>query len=443
MADLSESSPDRRGAVTKRRAAISLLLLLLSVPVIRGCAIQGLVRPVRVAGGSMAGQLYGPHLLVRCLDCGFEFRCGEQYVPTSRMVVCPNCGCADNQAASKVRHSGRRVLIDRWAKWVHGPQQWQPTAFALENETGTVAVKRLVAQGPGELEIRDGNVFVDNVIQQKSLQEFRQIRILVHDDRYRPLRTSRLPDRWRGSQPDSHWVKTEAGYTCQPKPQATAGEIDWLQYVQWTCWPHPSPPAARTDPAPVFDHYAYNQSLSRSSLHRVTDLLIQFQVTLEGAGSLWLRANDGSDRLRLQLQYPAGVCRVWRDSDVIWQAKKRLQKQPSTIEFAICDQQVLAAINGDSLCEISFQPNSELEAASPTPLAIGAERLLVQLESIQIYRDTHYQGPAGEDRWIAPQRLGPQQWFALGDNVPASIDSRRGGAIEESAILGPVVLFGD
>ena len=40
----------------------------------------------------MAGQLFGPHLRVQCRDCRFQFRCGEEYVPASLMVVCPNCG---------------------------------------------------------------------------------------------------------------------------------------------------------------------------------------------------------------------------------------------------------------------------------------------------------------------------------------------------------------
>ena len=114
----------------------------------------------------MAGPLYGPHLSVLCDDCGITFCCGAEYVPESQTAVCPNCGYTENRLDATTVRVGKRVVIDRWSRWMHDAEQWQTVAFAAPQDPGRLAVKRLVASG-GQIEIRDGDVFVDGQIQRK------------------------------------------------------------------------------------------------------------------------------------------------------------------------------------------------------------------------------------------------------------------------------------
>ncbi len=437
MAD-PQSTGEQKTPRLARRAWPLLLLLLLLVPLLRLVAIQGGIYPLRIAGGSMAGAFFGPHFLVQCHDCGIVFHCGVEYVPASRLAVCPNCGFAENRLEPAARTSGRRVVIDRWAQWTRGPTAWQAVAFTSAQDPDYLVVKRLVARGSGRLEIRDGDIFVDGQIQQKTLDQLRQMCILVHDDRFRPIRTAGLPARWHGAKADSRWHATPTGYRHDASSRAPTPAIDWLEYTQWACWTNPAPPIARTGPAPIVDHYAYNQNVSRNGLHPVGDIMLRCKMTLRGIGRVVLRADDGTDRFQLELDYPEPRCRLRQNGRVVWRGRHTGYRQPWSIEFAVCDQRVLAAINGGNLLEQPFEPTALPSRRCAAPLALAAVGLPMEVESLQVYRDVYYLGPNGQRHWDAPQPLGADQWFALGDNVPVSADSRHTGPVNSDAIIGSV-----
>ncbi len=401
----------------------------------------------------MAGELYGPHLFGQCQDCGISFRCGLEYVPSELMAVCPNCGFNQNRLELTARKAGKRVVIDRWADWMRGPKIWQAVAFSSPHDSNYLIVKRLVAHGKGEIELHNGDLFVDGRIQRKSLDQLRQMRILVYDDHYRPTRSPKLPTRWHGKDADSRWRLTSTGYvhdrasvecgSSQPPPGDPVASIDWLEYTQWTCWLNPAPPLPRTGPAPIVDHYAYNQNLARSGLHPVSDIMLQCKTTINGTGQIVFRIDDGVDRFELELGFPDLLCRLWHNESVVWQGQRALQRQPWSIEFAVCDQRVLTAINGRTLLEHSYEPSDIPRRTISTPLALGTTGPKLEVESLQVYRDVYYLGPNGQRHWAVPQPLGPDQWFALGDNVPVSIDSRQTGPVSADAIIGPVYPLAD
>ncbi|MBM4094591.1 MAG: hypothetical protein FJ276_35075, partial [Planctomycetes bacterium] len=245
-----------------RRMAWCGLLLCLAGLLVRVGALQGWFRPIRVVGGSMAESLYGPHLRVRCQDCGIVFRCGVECPPADNLAVCPNCGYRRNQVDPHAVTRGQRVLIDRWAHAWGGSRAWRAVAFRSPLDPDRLEVKRLVAGNAGQVEIRDGDVFIDGQIQRKSLEQLSAVRVLVHDDRFRPTRDPSLPARWLARREDSQWTTTGSGYSFKPPPGAGSRAPDWLDYQQWTCWPNAYPGNTRCTLAPILDHYAYNQSLS-------------------------------------------------------------------------------------------------------------------------------------------------------------------------------------
>ena len=160
---------------------------------------------------------------------------------------------------------GQRVCIDRWARLVHGLDTWQAVAFRGPSDAEQLTVKRIVASGPGRVVIHDGDVYLNGHIQQKNLANSAHLRILVHDDNYR----SPLANRWQSAQSTSRWKPTPRDMGRPPFPAPTQS-IDWLDYVQWTCWPQqfagsqPHRARAHFRPRPLQPQPVPRKSASRS-----------------------------------------------------------------------------------------------------------------------------------------------------------------------------------
>lgn len=436
----SERTPG--GAPPRRRPRAwlpgAILLILALLALLRYGTFQGCVRPVRVVGGSMAAALPGTHYHCVCRDCGCPFRCGMRYVPQSEQFTCPNCGFPDNRLQDSERRAGSRVLIDRWAHYRHGPQRWQPVALRWEHASEQIAVKRVVATGGGRVSIRRGDVFVDGKIQRKTLSQLRRVRLLVHDDRYRPRLQPDLPARWQGRGASSNWRISPRGYAVPRNDEVACPQhIDWLEYQQWLCWAAPAR-SPRTGPVPIVDIYAYNQSVSRGQLHALDDLMLQCQLRVSGRGCIVLRIQAAASQFDLSLAYPETDCTLRHNGAIVWQGSRPPEPMPWKLEFAVCDQQVLAALNTTPLFAWPFEPGDSPARPDQPPLAIGARGVQLELDPPAIYRDIHYRGPREESVWTAPQPLGADECFVLGDNVPVSVDSRHWGPIDRRQIIGPV-----
>jgi signal peptidase I len=406
--------------------AIAAALVLLRLTL-----IQGWVRPVRITGGSMADTFYGPHFSVTCRECGARFRCGTEFPPAQDLATCPNCGCGDNRVDAAQPAPGQRVLIDRWAKAVHGVHTWQAVALRAPQDSHQLLVKRCVARGPGQVEIRDGDVYVNGRIQQKTLAQLRDSRVLVHDDRHR----SPLANRWQPRQCASQWKPVSTGYESATDPTS---RIDWLDYLQWTCWPHGSPEIGRMQSVPIFDQDAYNQSLSRGNLHPVPDIMVACQLQIGGTGKCILRLTSRSDDFEWELSAAADDCLLRWNGNCVARVRPPSRPSPWTVEMAVCDHRALGAVDGAVSFDFTYEPAVGRTVEDQPRLSIGALGALVQFEAPQVYRDIYYLGPGGAQYWQAPQSIDDTEWFMLGDNVPISIDSRLWSAVAERDILGPV-----
>ena len=428
---------------TRRRVFVwSVLIVAVLFVGLRLILVKGWLLPIRIAGASMADVLPGPHCCIRCRDCGFSFRCGAEFLPIGELAVCPNCGYTENPVDVRHMSPGQRVLIDRGRQAIHGNQTWSPVAFRADRGEQKLTVKRIVAAGNGTVEIRDGDVYLDGLIQQKSLAQLRQVRILVHDDRFRPSLDPKPPPRWRPTEASSGWQTTETGYAITWNQRRQGPAIDWIEYAQWTCWPNAGLALDRTEPVPIFDHYAYNQSLSRGSLHRVADVMLWCQLELRGTGRGFLRLQDGGHEFTLELEPGSRRCLLREDDVLVAEMLCEPTRQPWTVEMALCDHRVLAAVEGMGLSPHCYEPSAATHASTLPSIAVGVVGLDGQFLAPRVYRDIYYLGPGGARRWRAPKAMTPGQWFALGDNVPASVDSRLWSAMDDDAILGPVIPWG-
>ena len=247
----------------------------------------------------------------------------------------------------------------------------------------------------------------------------------MHDDHFR----SPLANRWQPAQSTSRWKPSSTGYATDPAIR-TRSVQDWLHYVQWTCWPNSSPAVRRTEHGPIFDHDPYNQSLSRGNLHPVPDIMLACQLQLDSGATCVLRVTSRADEFAWEFRPAESACQLRWNGSLVAQAAYAGSVAPSAVEMAVCDHQLLAAIDGSIVFEFDYRPSSGPSADDQPQLSVGASAGSVRLESPQVYRDVYYWGPGGATHWEAPQAVAASQWFVLGDNVPVSLDSRLWAAID-------------
>jgi signal peptidase I len=449
-----ESNPGLLMLLSRKNlaAAAAILALLLAV---RLGSFQGLVRPVRIAGASMAETLRGGHFQLPCGDCGFPCRYDAQRPPTKSRVVCPNCGHGNRDLERAERLPGQRVLVDRLAYRYHAPRRWDVIAMRSHDDPDYSEVKRVVGL-PGErISIRQGDIYVDGQIARKTLPQFRDTAVLVHDSGFEPRRTRDLPARWQATT-DSPWNRIARGFSCSSTvPRGT--EADWLTYHHWRCFASPLP---RSDEYAVLDNYGYNQDESRQ-LHRVRDLLLVAHLRLGdevvgGGGSITLRGYDGHAWCRAVLEFPARRASLWRGGDWVTSATlpPAAYARHARLEFALFDRQVILAVDrrvvlawqNDGAAGGGDENRAPEVTASSHSFGIATDGLTVSIGRLQVFRDVYYLDPRGLGRdWAAATPLGSDEVLVLGDNVPVSRDSRHweqpGVPVER--ILGPVIRLGE
>jgi hypothetical protein len=416
-------------------AVLVLLALLLAV---RLWAVAGLARTVRIEGPSMAPAWLGGHYQVTCEDCGLEFKCDAEHAPPSGVASCPNCGFRDNLLREENLRPGQQVVIDRWPHLFAGPRRGDVVAAADPYDPGSFVVKR-VAGLPGErLAIRGGDLFISDEIVRKSLRELAAVRVLVHDSRHRPQRSSGLPERWQSDRASMGWHAAPGGYRYESPARSKDESFDWLSYHHWLlCASH-----SRTKLSPVLDHDSYNQAAPREQ-NAVTDVLVSCRVrTTSASGQFAFAASDG--RQRFEAAFDPGARTVVLTIDGREAARDKLPahfaRRGALIEFGLCDEQVLLSIASREVLRHAYHRPRGEQPDPLHPLAIGTRGIGLEVTDLVVWRDVYYLPPSGlAGEWHADQPLAAGCYALLGDNTTVSIDSRQWSAgVPAGKILGRV-----
>jgi signal peptidase I len=90
-------------------------------------------------------------------------------------------------------------------------------------------------------------------------------------------------------------------------------------------------------------------------------------------------------------------------------------------------------IDGSELFRYDYESGIELSGAAE--ITLGTSEAAASFEKIHVYRDIFYTCE-GEHAVRGAQELGPDEYFALGDNSASSKDSRRWGTVPAQNMLG-------
>ncbi len=427
----------------RRRILIITAFATVSVVIVAVFArYQGLVLPVRIASGSMAEALLGPHRVVQCSQCGFAFRCGVDTEAPLDQATCPNCGFAGNELSGQAVFGGDRVLIDRCAYWFDKPQRGDIVAIVDPVDRTQLAVKRVGGLPSESVSIRGGELFIDGEVHRKSRDEALELATLVYDDTFRVDSEKDLPTRWDADTEATAWTPSDRGFVWK-STDAASGQGDWLTYRHWRCY---ASPHRRTEEAPISDHYAYNQGLSRT-LYEVSDVILTCQITCPDKGHVSFLIHDGRESFTFKLSPQSRSIELIRGDSQLVQASvpATIDCRDAQIAIAVIDQQLIFAIADDVLIRETYPPLESPFQPTSRPLAISTNIDQCTIDELKVFRDVYYLNQhLGNWAWRpSPVTVPANCLFLLGDNQPLSNDSRhwKRPFVSETDVIGKVTLL--
>jgi signal peptidase I len=416
-------SPTRRLAETAVLLCCTLLLL------------HGFVVALyQVPGGSMAPALHGRHRACTCPRCGYPVQVGHGRGRSFHNAACPNCDFRP-LPLDDADQPGDHLLV-----WQHAFLWWPPARWevVVYRWLGRLFIKRVVGL-PGEtVALRGGDVYVNGELARKTLAECRAVRVPVFDSDFVP------PQTWR-----ERWLPA-ADFSGEHPLRGTELHLDGTHDDAWQLVTYRYFSLDTQKELPIGDEYAYNGS---EPVHPnpVHDFLVELEVGVQSpSGTLRLGLTDGQDVVVAELAIDDTTGKRSR-LRVEGAEGHRLPLQPGPallrsgathrLEFAFVDRRVTLAIDGREPFAALDLPPATRRVPVSRPLVLGVQGARVVVRHLRLYRDLHYSEPDAAHNAVRGQvvRLGPDQYFVLGDNSPLSEDSRfgpDGGAVAAGQLFG-------
>jgi signal peptidase I len=325
------------------------------------------------------------------------------------------------------------------------PRRWDPIVFRYPDDRRQSYVKRLVGL-PGErIDMHGGDLFADGRRLTKPPGEHQGMWLLVHDSSYEPRQP--VHDDPRGF---ARPVNPRADESAEaPEDESTDGNAD----------PRPGPLETLVYWGPLNADIPYNMGrLEPGPIPAVHDLKLQCMVSRLPDGAplemVW-RIPGGGVVARFEL----GRCTLIEIATDEREGATVVEElsQPiagGTVTAMLRDGRLYALQRDRVVARMDVLPERLLDARQRAGEESGEDSLLdpelkirtgpgVELGRIRLWRDIHYlrldEMPnlgayQPEDR--LPMELGPDEYFALGDNVLRAKDGRFWGPVPAGDVIG-------
>ncbi len=409
----------------------------------------------RIPTGSMADTLKGTHFRLRCPQCGYKYDYGfigryfgfqrEDYIPPSGNLGrlypsrCPNCGHYQPTGGTMPVANGDRILVLKCIYQFVEPRRWDVIVFKNPLEPSINYIKRLIGLPGEEMEIIDGDVYINRQICRKPPKVQDELWMPVYDNDYQPVRPREPLTRFGFN--DHFWQ--------QPFRNITGSKWIINNENHPTIFYLDSP----TDEIHSFFYdtsvgndfratYAYDDIREYKYMPYCSDLMVRFY-----ADSMQPQGQIGAEISKYETHYKAWVdfnnegemviTKTEKDGKITELGRKSIEppniNEPTLVKLVNVDHQLIFQFGSENLIrDLGLDPNDAGKRKTdlqPQVKIFGSGKLA--LSHIAIFRDIHYtakkfanspkQGRAIEG---APFTLKENEFFVLGDNSPCSEDCR-------------------
>jgi signal peptidase I len=389
-------------AGTLRALSESVACLIVAVAMLRMFIIEGYI----ISTGSMAPNLFGFHKQAQCPACQHRFAVGiafDRDAPQhSQITSCPNCDQPGITLGDVPRNDGDQLLVFKNAYTFRDPRRWEIVVFMNPGDPTQAYVKRVAGLPDDQIQIINGDVFINGQREQKPIDIQRAMRIVVFDNS-RPVRSKSWIPRWiveqkwksegqafvLGDDRDSFAtdigapsesavdeIPLDSQMTGLKSTASTAGLLSWASYMHWPRLGLRDRKAvvageANLSPRPITDRYGYNPREAQHQHVEVNDLMIDVRITLPLLSQFVTVLRSDQELVVCTIDRAQGLVESWVCADTSSELKKVLARnvEPFAVgklptegldeaihlEVSAFDRQLIVAVNQISLITKSFE----------------------------------------------------------------------------------------
>ncbi|HWY88450.1 MAG TPA: S26 family signal peptidase, partial [Gemmataceae bacterium] len=372
--------PSFRSLSSFRRPLTGLVLTVCFLLLLQAFVLE----PFQVPTGSMAPTLLGHHRSAVCPRCGYLVDVGRTHADHDgsggercySQASCPNCGSRELPLGRSLETRGDHLLVNKSLYAMRAPRRWEIVVFRM---FGKVFIKRLIGLGGEEVELVDGDIYVDGKLARKTFDEFLGMRVLVFDNDFAPE-----PDGWK----DRWEFQPEKLDSLSSKEPLT---LDGRAHRQQLTYRHFSLDEGKC--LPIADEYGYNGDKTTPA-EPVHDFMLDAEMdVVEGRGSVVFSLTDGEVEAEAEIAIGETRDAFVRTSPGESAVGPKMQLEAGKryhIEMALVDRRLTMRVDGrDAFAPLDF-PEARNRAPVVQPLHFTAHGVLIRLHKVRLYRDLHY-----------------------------------------------------
>jgi signal peptidase I len=286
--------------------------------------------------------------------------------------------------------NGDRILVDKFVYQVRKPRRFEIVVFRYPLDRSRNFVKRLIGLPGEQIDLRDGDVFVNGKIARKP-----------------PDLQAEMFANWR-VWPLVAGSMREWAASFRREGDGTVAESDDRRSLRLE------------SPSELLLRWTRTATLASSHrLLAVGDRMIRATARLDGfSGKLVLVLEEGDDVFRLEAGQDFDLTHngrsIAKGSSVYWVGPDRT----STIALSNPDDAVVVSVDGREVVREEYEP-TPCDDPERQSIGFGASGGVVHVSDVAIFRDLYYT-PDGETSVHVPD----DSLYVLGDNSAQSKDSR-------------------
>ena len=313
--------------------------------------------------------------------------------------------------------SGDMILVDKTYYRLHAPSRFEIAVFEREGEEKSL-VKRIAGLSGEEIDIRDGDLFIDGVIARKPPE--------VQEDLLVPV------------------FSGNRDLLAELDGEARVGLGAWFATGSWTDengafrgTPGEDGTAVLAFRGEVPDDYP--GGLPSGDSLPVEDLVLEFRVRPgEGATAVAALLREKGDVFELSIPVGAGDAFLCRNKEEIARSPSTFLRpgEEAQVRLTNLDDRVTASIDGVERMAVDTGRARNVDREAP-PAEFAVAGGPAEFRGVKLWRDIYYRR---EGR--LPFRIPEGCCYMLGDNSGNSQDSRSWGAVPVKRLIGrPVLVF--